>query len=112
MKCAYLLLYEKDAIESISERKTESIPLLFITEGFWDLFFEVIVLSLQNASQNRILSEKLLESTSIVSFRRLFLTFSFTVQLLLPRFESFHSSFNNHSIAGFISTKLPDPPNH
>ena len=39
MKCAYLLLYEKDAIESISERKSESIPLLFITEGFWDLFF-------------------------------------------------------------------------
>ena len=69
MKCAYLLLYEKDAIESTVERKAESIPLLFITEGFWDLFFEVIVLSLQNAFQNRILGEKLLESTSIVSFR-------------------------------------------
>ena len=63
------MLYEKDAIESTVEKKTESIPLLFITEGFWDLFFEVIVLSLQNAFQSRILGEKLLESTSIVSFR-------------------------------------------
>lgn len=98
MKCAYLLLYEKDAIESTVEKKTESIPLLFITEGFWDLFFEVIVLSLQNAFQNRILSEKLLESTSIVSFRWIFL-FSFTFQSLLPPFESFPSSFNSLSIA-------------
>ena len=98
MKCAYLLLYEKDAIESTVEKKTESIPLLFITEGFWDLFFEVIVLSLQNAFQSRILGEKLLESTSIVSFRWIFL-FSLTIQSLLPPFESFPSSFNSLSIA-------------
>ena len=110
MKCAYLLLYEKDSVDSVPQMKAESIPLLFVTEGFWDLLFEMVVLSLQNAYQNQILSEKLLENTSIVSFRKFSLLRLLTIQSLLPLFRFFRFSLASLSAADFTWATLPSAP--
>lgn len=75
MKCAYILLYEKDSVDALVQNQTESIPPLFLTEGFWDLIFQMVALSLQNAYQSRVLSEKLLENTSIIAFRTFLTSF-------------------------------------